>query len=92
MAKDKYFVTIIDLLEKSDSQQSEEEEGVEMLLRARINLQKKCDTLVMKNNDLEEKNVDLVKRYDIRTDQLGKLSVKNFIFATEIKRIKEGSF
>ena len=85
MAKDKYFVTIIDLLEKSDSQQSEEEEGVEMLLRARINLQKKCDTLVMKNNDLEEKNVDLVKRYDIRTDQLGKLSVKNFIFATEIK-------
>lgn len=60
-----------------------------MLLRARINLQRKCDSLVMKNNDLEEKNVDLVKRYDIRTDQLGKLSVKNFIFATEIKRIKD---
>ena len=87
MAPDKYFVTIIDLLEKTDSQQSEEEEGVDMLLRARINLQNKCDTLVMKNNDLEEKNVDLVKRYDVRTDQLGKLSVKNFIFATEIKRI-----
>lgn len=85
-------MTIIDLLEKTDSQQTEEEEGVEMLLRARINLQNKCDTLVMKNNDLEEKNVDLVKRYDTRTDQLGKLSVKNFIFATEIKRIKDGNY
>lgn len=82
-------MTIIDYLEKTDSQQQEEEEGVEMLLRARLNLQKKCDSLVMKNNDLEEKNVDLIKRYDTRTDQLGKLSVKNFIFATEIKRIKD---
>lgn len=63
-----------------------------MLLRARINLQKKSDKLVMKNNDLEEKNVDLIKRYDVRTDQLGKLSVKNFIFVTEIKRIKDANY
>jgi hypothetical protein len=42
-----------------------------------------------KNHDLEEKNVDLLKRYDIKTDQMGKLSVKCFLLATEIKRNKD---
>ena len=82
-------MTIIDLLEKTDSQQSEEEDGVRSLLRARINLQNKCNLLVDKNNDLEEKNVDLLKRYDTKTDQMGKLCVKAFILSAEIKRIKD---
>ena len=85
-------MTIIDLLEKTDSQQEEQEDGTNSLLRARLNLQNKCDTLVSKNNDLEEQNVDLLKRYDHKTDQMGKLCVKSFILAAEIKRLKDSKY
>ena len=78
----------MDLLGKTEGLHQEEEEAIESLINARLNLQNKCDLLVGKNNDLEEKSHDMHRRYDERTDQMGKLCVKNFVLTAEIRRIK----
>ena len=50
------------------------------------NLKNEKDKLVNKNHEIEGKYSDLLTRHDRKTEQLGKLTVKNFILMMEIER------
>lgn len=66
-------------------------EETEELQNTVKNLSREKTFLLQKKQELEEKNIDLSKRHDAKTDMVGKLTVKAFILMSEIQRLTAAS-
>ncbi len=84
---DKYFDLAVTFTEESEKLEDELMEELSLMKEALRNLVKEKGILLDKANDLDEKYQDIRKRHDMKTDMVGKLTVKNLIFFTEIQRL-----
>ena len=66
----------------------EETEDLQVTVK---NLSREKTFLLQKKQELEEKNIDLSKRHDAKTDMVGKLTVKAFVLMSEIQRLTTAS-
>lgn len=87
LTTEQYFSFGLQLLNEIDSYNMETREEVMSLKETVLNLQREKQILLDKHHELEEKLADLRTRHDIKTDMVGKLTVKTFILMTEIQRL-----
>ena len=89
LAPDQYFTAGLQLLKDMEAVSEELNEECQVLKDTIHNLQREKQDLLIKTQELEEKYSDLRIRHDVKTDMVGKLSVKVFILMTEIERLNK---
>lgn len=85
--KDSYHTYILELQKEQTEILDEIEEEIKAMLNAKRVLLSEKTRLLEKTQDLEEKYSDIRQRHDIKTDMVGKLSIKSFILMTEIDKL-----
>lgn len=88
---DQYSSYILKYLRGAGDQGKEAYVEVEDLKTAVDNIKIEKTHLVNRNQELEAKYEDLLKRHDRKTDMVGKLTMKNFVLFSEIERIHHNS-
>lgn len=84
---EQYSSHILNYLRGSGEQAKEAYAEIEDLKTAVDNIKVEKTHLVNRNQELEAKYEDLVKRHDRKTDMVGKLTMKNFVLFSEIERL-----